>query len=181
MTTSRGQRGRGMGGHSLPNEGKTDVWLTPPDLLKRLGRFDLDPCACADPRPWPTADHMIAPPHDGLAVDWSGRVWLNPPYGTMTGAWLERLANHGSGMALIFARTETEDWRRFVWGKATGILFLSGRLFFHRPDGSRAEHNSGAPSALVAYSQDDADLLKYKLSDLGVAVDGWSFKCRGAA
>lgn len=32
----------------------TDEWLTPPQLLKCLGPFDLDPCSPVD-RPWPTA------------------------------------------------------------------------------------------------------------------------------
>ena len=31
-------------------------WLTPPELLAKLGQFDLDPCAPVN-RPWPTATH----------------------------------------------------------------------------------------------------------------------------
>ena len=26
-------------------EGETNTWLTPPELVKRLGKFDIDPCA----------------------------------------------------------------------------------------------------------------------------------------
>lgn len=37
------------------DDGGTQVWLTPLPLLRALGPFDLDPCACAEPRPWPTA------------------------------------------------------------------------------------------------------------------------------
>lgn len=36
-------------------ENSTTVWLTPRDLLARLGQFDCDPCACDEPRPWDTA------------------------------------------------------------------------------------------------------------------------------
>ena len=36
------------------------------------------------------------------------------------------------GIALIFARTETEGFVREVWGKADAVLFLHGRLNFHR-------------------------------------------------
>lgn len=145
------RRVTGMGGHQLPNEGETNVWLTPPHVLAALGPFDLDPCAAPAPRPWPTAARHLALPDDGLAAEWRGRVWLNPPYGKHVGKWVDRLAEHGDGIALIFARVETDAWQHSVWPRASAILFLHGRLFFHRPDGIEAEHNGGAPSALVAF------------------------------
>lgn len=163
---------RGIGGHHAPNRGATDTWLTPQSILDALGPFDLDPCAAPDPRPWPTAARHIAWPEDGLFAEWSGRVWLNPPYGTVTGSWLARLAEHGSGIALIFARTETEAWHRWVWPRATAILFLEGRIHFHYPDGRRAAANAGGPSALVAYSEPDADRLA------GSAINGWIVRSR---
>jgi hypothetical protein len=150
--------GAGMTGIHRP-DAQTVVWLTPPEILAALGAFDLDPCAVSEPRPWPTARRMIALPENGLAAPWHGHVWCNPPYGREAAAWLARLADHGRGTALIFARTETEMFFAHVWGRATAILFLEGRLHFHRPDGSRAETNSGAPSCLVAYGVDDAIAL----------------------
>ena len=105
---------------------------------------------------------------DGLSQAWNGRVWLNPPYGSRTGEWLDKLSEHGTGIALIFARTETETWFRYVWPSASGILFLRGRLYFHHVSGQQAKHNSGAPSALVAYGSDDA--MKLKVCGLPGAV-----------
>ena len=64
--------GKGIGGHERPNNGAEELWLTPPQLLSVLGPFDLDPCACPDPRPWPTAKRHIALPEDGLAAQWGG-------------------------------------------------------------------------------------------------------------
>lgn len=150
--------GTGIGGHTRQNRGATDTWLTPPHVLLELGPFDLDPCAAPDPKPWLTAGRSITWPEDGLHAPWEGRVWLNPPY-SAAAAWLERLARHGQGTALIFARTETDTWHRWVWPHARAILFLEGRLFFHYPDGRRAKHNAGGPSALVAYGADDARRL----------------------
>jgi DNA N-6-adenine-methyltransferase Dam len=146
---------RGMGGHSLPNEGATDTWLTPPHVLKALGPFDLDPCAAPSPRPWPTAARHIELPEDGLNARWEGRIWLNPPYGEATGLWVSKLAEHGRGIALIFARTETEFFQKSIFPAASGYLFLAGRLFFHFPDGKKAPANSGAPSVLVSFGMDD--------------------------
>jgi hypothetical protein len=61
--------------------GQTVVWLTPPEILSVLGRFDLDPCAAPPPRPWATANHHFDGfNYDGLKEPWLGRVWMNPPY-----------------------------------------------------------------------------------------------------
>ena len=152
---------RGIGGHQS-RRNITDTWLTPPAIIQALGPFDLDPCAAPDPRPWDTAiRHYTKPRDDGLALPWRGRVWLNPPYGQqdVVGPWMRRMAEHGNGTALIFARTETEIFFETVWLAAKACLFLEGRLHFHYPDGSRAKHNGGAPSVLVAYGTRDAERL----------------------
>lgn len=150
---------RGIGGHQSAKSG-TDTWLTPHHIIAALGgpdSFDLDPCAYPE---WPTAKTGICLPDDGLAVEWFGRVWLNPPYGSETFDWMDRLADHGTGTALIFARTETAGFFASVWRRATALLFLEGRLHFHHADGRRAKANSGAPSVLVAYGAHDASILR---------------------
>lgn len=136
-----------------------DEWLTPPDLLAKLGAFDLDPCAPVTP-PWRTAAQSFNVHDDGLSKPWHGRVWMNPPYGRETGKWLGRLADHGNGMALIFARTETEMFFEHVWSRAHAVLFLRGRLTFHHVDGRKAAANGGAPSVLVAYGAANVECLK---------------------
>lgn len=142
-------------------EAATHVWLTPPEIIRALGEFDLDPCAAPSPRPWPTARNHIELPDDGLAVDWKGRVWLNPPYGKNTNAWLAKMASHRNGIALVFARTDTAMFRDHVWNEATGMLFIDKRPHFHRPDGSRAKGNSGGPLVLIAYGGSNAKALQH--------------------
>lgn len=142
---------------------QTHTWLTPPGILAALGPFDLDPCACPLPRPWPTAKIMWTAEDEPLVRGWPvfARVWLNPPFGPrpVLDGFLARMADHGHGIALLFARTETETFFRYVWKRAEGLLFLKNRPHFHYPDGRRAEGNSGAPVVLVAYSPHDADVL----------------------
>lgn len=147
----------GMGGHHSAVAQKHE-WLSPPKVVSALGPFDLDPCAPVL-RPWDTAARHLTIEDDGLFLPWVGRVWLNPPYGSSTGEWLAKLADHGNGIALIFARTETEDWRAQVWSRADGILFIHGRLYFHHASGERAAANSGAPSALIAYGNSNVAAL----------------------
>lgn len=139
---------------------KNDEWLTPPDLVASLGPFDLDPCSPGDRRPWDTARVHYGLPQDGLALPWFGRVWLNPPYGREADAWLAKLVGHGDGVALIFARTETEMFFAHVWQKADAVLFLRGRLHFHYVDGRRADANAGAPSVLAAYGPNNVAALR---------------------
>lgn len=133
-----------------------DNWLTPPDLHATLGEFDLDPCAVPEPRPWPTACEHIAPPRDGLLEEWGGRVWCNPPYSQLR-PWLNRMAEHGNGIALTFARTDTAAFAG-VW-RAAAIVFLYGRLYFRSVDGKEHDRAS-APSVLIAYGERNADVLR---------------------
>lgn len=145
-----------------------DEWLTPPELLAKLGDFDLDPCAPVSP-PWRTAARQFSVHDDGLKQPWKGRVWLNPPYGREADRWLQRLVEHGNGLALIFARTETEMFFERVWAHAHAVLFLRGRLTFHHVDGRKAAANGGAPSVLIAYGANNVDTLK-SLAHMGALV-----------
>ena len=131
---------------------KNDEWLTPPDILDKLGYFDLDPCAPVV-RPWPTANFHFT--ERGLEKDWFGRVWCNPPFGREAVKWLAKMRDHGNGIALIPARTETAMFYDTVWGHADAVLFIKGRPHFHYVDGTRAKFNSGAPICLVAYGDEN--------------------------
>lgn len=143
-----------------PNEGATDEWWTPPEVFEAIGlRFDLDPCAPefgkAD---WIPAERRITRELDGLSYPWSGRVWLNPPYGREAGRWVQRLADHGHGIALVFSRTDVKWWHAAV-PKATAVCFIRGRLTFIAGAGQSAPGNSGGPSALLAFGDDCAEAV----------------------
>lgn len=141
-------------------EAITHIWLTPRSILDQLGEFDLDPCAAQEPRPWPTAKRMVSLPDNGLAMEWVGRVWLNPPFGTQAAQWLKRMAHHGDGIALMFARTETVMFAESVWPHASAIFFLKGRPRFCRPDGTEASGGAGGPIVLIAYGSSNAATLQ---------------------
>lgn len=137
-----------------------DEWLTPPSIIKALGTFDLDPCSPIN-RPWDTALNHFTVEDNGLLQPWSGRVWCNPPYGLEAAEWLKRCSLHKNCIALIFARTETEMFFKYVWNEAHSVLFLQGRLFFHHVTGERAKSNAGAPSVLVSYNEENSLAMCY--------------------
>ena len=140
------------------NTDNKEEWLTPPEIIQALGTFDLDPCAPpTNRRPWETAKlHYSKEEHgDGLSMEWKGRVWLNPPYGKETFKWLEKLSTHASGIALIFARTETVGFHEQIWNKAHSVYFFKGRLAFREAVTGNKGNTANAPSCLVSYSQAD--------------------------
>ena len=147
---------------------KNDEWLTPPEIVRALGAFDLDPCSPIF-RPWPTAANHFNINDDGLAQEWSGRVWLNPPFGREAVKWLRKLAAHGDGVALVPARTETAMFYECIWPLADAICFIRGRPHFHYVSGDRAPANSGAPICLVAYGGANVDALF--AADLGKTLE----------
>jgi hypothetical protein len=134
-----------------------DEWLTPPDIIKSLGDFDIDPCSPIN-RPWDTAKIHYNKNDDGFAKPWEGRVWCNPPYGRETFKWIDKLATHNNGIALIFARTETIGFHEQVWKRADAIFFFKGRLKFHYVDGT-VGGAANAPSCLISYGKQNTIAL----------------------
>lgn len=147
-------------------EETTTTWVTPRYIPEALGPFDFDPC-CPDTMPWRTAKRMHHYPGmgDGLSAPWEGRVWLNPPYGEGMWPWVEKLAQHGNGTLLIFARSDTPGYHANVLGKAHSIFYFRGRLrFFNEagvlPPGKNGKPSSpGAPSILASYSELDTQKI----------------------
>ena len=139
--------------------GKSQSHITPRAILDPLGPFDLDPCA-ATVRPWDCARINYTERDDGLSKPWRGRVFLNPPFDRyIVGRWIQKLAQHNRGIALLHARTEA-GWFEPIWEHASGILFLGDRIKFCKPDGSEQPANSGAPAVLVSFGAKDLACLR---------------------
>ena len=139
------------------NTENNDEWLTPPYIPRALGHFDLDPCQPINP-PFTHASNGYNVIDNGLIQDWRGRVWCNPPYGRETQKWNSKLADHGNGISLIFARTETIGFHAQIWQRADAIFFFKGRLKFYHVDGTEGGA-ANAPSCLVAYGQNNVDAI----------------------
>lgn len=153
--------------HEKPIEGGTEEWYTPPSIFDELGlEFDLDPCAPAGGLPWIPAKLFYSKPDNGLEAAWpcGGMLWCNPPYGKETEKWLRRMGLHGRGVALVFARTDT-DWFHETAATAGAILFLNKRIRFvdrsGKPPvivdpitGKKKKSGPGAGSMLVAWGAD---------------------------
>ena len=134
---------------------EADEWYTPSWVFKSIGvEFDLDPCSPGSPPSTVTAKRHLTQAENGLAAEWHGTVWLNPPFSSKR-EWYKKLVKHGNGIALIPARTETHDFQDYM-NAAQALLFLKGRIYFER--GSRPGANGNGVTStppfgvvLVAY------------------------------
>lgn len=126
-------------------------WYTPKGIvtpvLDVLGTIDLDPCSNSKTNPNVPATRVFTKDDDGLARDWEGRVYMNPPYGRELVDWIHKLCSeHESGdvpeaIALVPSRTDTAWFRRM---RPYPRCFLFGRLSF-----SGHENSAPFPSMLV--------------------------------
>ena len=118
--------------------------------------FDLDP-ASPSSGPSTPARHHYTPEQDGLTKPWFGMVWLNPPcHRFEIGKWIAKLAFHGQGIALVYARTDTE-W--FQDHPPDALFLIRGRVrFTKRAQGSKTV-SGASPSVLLAFGDEAVDAL----------------------
>lgn len=151
-----------------------------PDLiiaaaLACFGEIDLDPCSNSKDAPnIPAAAHYTRH-DDGLAQEWAGRVYMNPPYGREIDAWIAKLieeyqsGNVTEAIALVPARTDTQWWQRL---RDYHVCFVEGRLSF-----KGAGYNESAPfPSAVFYLGSNTDRFVDAFEEIG---DIWHRTRRG--
>ena len=125
---------------------KTDIWETPQDFFDKLNeefRFQTDVCASPENA---KCKRFYTPEQDGLAQEWSGACWCNPPYGRQIGKWVRKASeSKATTVMLVPARTDTAWFHDYIYGKAE-VRFIRGRLRF-----SGAKENAPFPCMVVVF------------------------------
>ena len=114
-----------------------DEFPTPQEFYDKLDKefhFDLDPCS--------TDENAKCVRHytreqDGLKQEWTGRVWMNPPYGRQCKAWVKKAyesVQRGAEVVvcLLPARTGSQWFHEYCLKGE--IRFIRGRLKFNTKD-----------------------------------------------
>ncbi len=146
--------------------GESDEWYTPRYVFDGLSEyFDLDVAAPPEgPRYVPCGAWLSS---HGLEREWSGFVWMNPPFGHQAHKrrWLGKFFEHGNGIALMPDRTSAAWFREYA-PRADAMLWISPKIKFERPDGSIGE-SPGTGTVLLAAGERARDAL-LRASSLGL-------------
>ena len=125
--------------------GKSDEWYTPKYVQESFGQncmFDLDVSAPKEGPRYIQCKEWIY--EDSLSKDWSGFVWMNPPFGGRNSIkiWLDKFFQEAeSGIALTPDRTSAGWWQEAL-AKSDGVLFVNHKIKFERPDGTLGKQPS---------------------------------------
>lgn len=151
-----------------PRNSTTIDWYTPQYIFDAINlSFDLDPCSAGEDKDCVPASNRYTILDDGLNKDWFGLVFCNPPYGSQTSIWLDKMSQHQNGIALVFARSGTRWWQK-VAPTTTSICFVAGRIKFINGQTNKTQSAAGADSVLMAWGEISANALKQ--SKLGMCM-----------
>jgi len=127
---------------------------TPAALFAQLDaefNFTLDAAASARNAKCP---RYFTKRDDALRRRWTGRVWLNPPYGAGIGDWMRKArlsAEQGATVVcLVPALTDMAWWHEEVLPHAE-VRYIRGRLRFVHEDGQLATNGAFRPHAVIVY------------------------------
>ena len=133
--------------HVANNSGNNE-WYTPAEYIeaarKAMGSIDTDPASNDIANKVVKAEKYYTIETNGLAHDWTGNVWMNPPYSSdLISKFVEKLkeqrVNYNQAIILVNNATETQ-WFYEIVKIASAVCFPKSRVKFYMPDGK-----TGAP------------------------------------
>jgi hypothetical protein len=149
-------------GHNEIDHGTSDDYYTPPFICEALGlKYDMDVCSPPNGSPWIPADTFLSLIEDGLATEWNGRDWMNPPYSKPT-PWIDKWVAHGNGMGLV-AASRSAPFNRLWDCQDVAFIFLPSSLKFMTPSGE--SKGIFMPTVLIGIGAENIDAMH--LSKLG--------------
>ncbi len=166
--------------HVSFNSGNNE-WYTPLEIIRSarlvMGSIDLDPASNEIANEVVQATTFYTAETDGLAHEWCGNVWLNPPYssdliGKFADKVLSEYGNYSQMIVLVNNATETEWFSKLIQN-ASAVVFPKSRVKFYMPDGK-----TGAPlqgQAIIYIGDFPEKFMKhFQVFGWGAFLDGVS-------
>ena len=165
------------GGHRTIGTGVNE-WYTPADYIEKarevLGAISLDPASCESANTTVKADIFFSIEDDGLKQEWSGTVWMNPPYSQPNiFNFMEKLSNEylsgnvQAAIALTHNFTDTK-WFHLAANSATAMCLTKGRVKFVGAEGEKAAPTCGQA---FFYFGDNVTRFHDVFKDVGLVVN----------
>lgn len=157
---------------------ETNEWYTPRSITDGarvvMGEIDLDPASNDVAQSWIQAKKFYTIAHDGFNKPWSGRMWLNPPYGIKgkgnhgAGAWIEKAIAH-------YQAGNVSQVMLLVRGDSAALSKLQGLAWCCEPfkriafiDANGNESSRPVPGCRIYYLGDRTHIFHNVFSGLGV-------------
>jgi phage N-6-adenine-methyltransferase len=151
-----------LAGKRLPHvaqNGGNNEWYTPESYIKAatavMGEIDLDPASALPANKVVGAKVFYTAEDDGLTKNWSGKIWLNPPYSSeLISSFCDKLRVHfesgdvTESIVLVNNATETLWFNKLI-SIASAIMFPSTRVRFWSPDGRLSQPLQGRVCELL--------------------------------
>lgn len=154
--------------HVSNNSGNNE-WYTPAEFCESarlvMGEISLDPASCKVANKQVKATKFFTAEQDGLSREWSGSVWLNPPYGQPLIAEFARkvVEEWQSGRiqsAIVLVNNATETaWFQSMLIEASAVCFKAGRIRFLDATGAPA-NTPLQGQAFLYFGQDKKAFVK---------------------
>jgi len=127
-----------------------------------MGKIDLDPCSNPKAQQVVKARNYYTINDNGLERDWSGCVWVNPPYSKESGGpmpWIEKaLSSDGVECCMILTNAGVSPaWWQKAAGSSGRVLFFNKRIQFNNVKGKGNRY----AQTLFLFSNNNATLKRF--------------------
>lgn len=166
--------------HVSHNSGENE-WYTPVEYIDAarevLGSIDVDPASSDIANERVKAASYFTKDDNGLAHEWHGNVWMNPPYAQpLIAQFCEKVVEEfeagrvTAAIVLVNNATETR-WFQGMTGSATAISYPAGRIRFIDPNGAP----SGAPlqGQSFIYFGNESQTFLHVFRQFGFVTEVW--------
>ena len=114
---------------------RNDDLYTPPWVFETLNiKFDLDVAAPIEHKDHVPATNRLTVLDDGLAQEWTGKVWCNPPFSSPK-PWVSKFINHGNGI-LLAPIGSNGHWVTELFDSSASVRLLNPTMKFVDQDGN---------------------------------------------
>jgi len=163
--------------HVKHNSGNNE-WYTPDYILEAarntLGQFDIDPASNTIAQKRVQSGIFYTVDNSGLDKEWSGKVWMNPPYsGTLIKLFCSKLkdevtlGNTVEFITLTNNATET-GWFKTLYEISDAFCFLTKRVKFLDCSGKPA--NTPLQGQVICYKGSCVSMFKEQFSKYGLVM-----------
>lgn len=133
-----------------------------------MGSIDLDPASNEIANEWIDASTYYTIENQGLDKEWSGNVWMNPPYNSSSlKPLVDKLLSENINQAIVLTNNNTDTRAgQLLLRWASAICLVQGRIRFITQDGVESK-KSPLQGQIIYYKGSNTGNFKEEFSQYG--------------